>query len=165
MATWEVQTANTHFPSLRKLKTYIEIYARLRYYAVQIGDFLPTFGDDIFDPILVFLALDDGTIRCTRNCCKELDNLCTGRSPLYLSEKMKSFVSSTSPHKLLCIVMFRCRYALCYKSEGRWFDSTWYHWNFSLTKSFLSHYGPGFDSASNRNGYQEYFLGVKAAGA
>jgi len=32
-------------------------------------------------------------------------------------------------------------------------------------KSFLSHYGPGVDSASNRNEYQEYFLGVKAAGA
>ena len=28
-----------------------------------------------------------------------------------------------------------------------------------------SHYGPGFDSASNRNEYQVYFLGVKAAGA
>jgi len=22
---------------------------------------------------------------------------------------------------------------LCYKSEGRWFDSNWCHWNFSLT--------------------------------
>ena len=22
---------------------------------------------------------------------------------------------------------------LCYKSEGRWFDPTWCHWNFSLT--------------------------------
>jgi hypothetical protein len=32
-------------------------------------------------------------------------------------------------------------------------------------KSFRSHYGPGIDSASNRNEYQEYFLGVKAAGA
>ena len=31
-------------------------------------------------------------------------------------------------------------------------------------KSFRSHYGPGVDSASNRNVYQEYFLGVKAAG-
>ena len=31
--------------------------------------------------------------------------------------------------------------------------------------SFWSHYGPGVDSASNRNEYQEYFLGVKAAGA
>ena len=32
-------------------------------------------------------------------------------------------------------------------------------------KSFRSHYGPGVDSASNRNEYQEYFLGVKMAGA
>jgi len=32
-------------------------------------------------------------------------------------------------------------------------------------KSFRSHYGPGVDSASNRNEYQVYFLGVKAAGA
>jgi len=32
-------------------------------------------------------------------------------------------------------------------------------------KSFRSHYGPGVDSASNRNEYQEYFLGVKTAGA
>jgi len=27
------------------------------------------------------------------------------------------------------------------------------------------HYGPGFDSASNRNEYQEDFLGIKAVGA
>ena len=54
---------------------------------------------------------------------------------------------------------------LCYKSEGRWFDSRWCHRNFSLTQSFRSHYGPGVDSASNRNEYQEYFLGLKAAGA
>jgi len=32
-------------------------------------------------------------------------------------------------------------------------------------KSFRSHYGPVVDSASNRNEYQEHFLGVKAAGA
>ena len=32
-------------------------------------------------------------------------------------------------------------------------------------KSFRSHYGPGVDSASNRNEYQEHFLGLKAAGA
>jgi len=32
-------------------------------------------------------------------------------------------------------------------------------------KSFRSHYGHGVDSASNRNEYQEYFLGIKAAGA
>jgi hypothetical protein len=50
---------------------------------------------------------------------------------------------------------------LHYKSEGRWFDPRWCHWH----KSFWSHYGPGVDSASNWNEYQEYFLGVNAAGA
>jgi len=55
--------------------------------------------------------------------------------------------------------------ALRYKPEGRGFDSRWCHWNFSLTLTFRPHYGPGVDSASNRNEYQEYFLGVKAAGS
>ena len=32
-------------------------------------------------------------------------------------------------------------------------------------KSFRSHYGPGVDSASNRNEYQEYLLEAKLAGA
>ena len=50
---------------------------------------------------------------------------------------------------------------LRYKSEGRWFDSRWCHWNFSLTYFFRSHYDPGVDSASNRNEYQENFLGGK----
>jgi len=45
---------------------------------------------------------------------------------------------------------------LCYKSEGSIPDDI---------KSFRSHYGPGLDSASSRNEYQEHFLGVKAAGA
>jgi hypothetical protein len=50
--------------------------------------------------------------------------------------------------------------ALRYKSEGRRFDSRWDCWNFSMT-SFRPHYGPGVDSASNRNEYQEYFLESK----
>jgi len=32
-------------------------------------------------------------------------------------------------------------------------------------KSFRLHYGPRVESASNRHEYQEYFLGVKLAGA
>ena len=32
-------------------------------------------------------------------------------------------------------------------------------------KSLRSHYGPGVDSVSNRNKYQEHFLRVKSAGA
>ena len=50
---------------------------------------------------------------------------------------------------------------LCYKSEVRWFVSSSCHWNFSLTYSFRSHHGPVGDSASYRNEYQVYFLGVK----
>jgi hypothetical protein len=53
--------------------------------------------------------------------------------------------------------------ALRYKPVGRGFDSRWCYWNFSMT--FWQHYGPGVDSASNRNEYQVCFLEVKAAGA
>ena len=55
--------------------------------------------------------------------------------------------------------------AVRYKPAGRGFDSQWRHWNFSVTLSFRSHYGPVVDSASNINEYQVYFLGMKAAGA
>jgi hypothetical protein len=48
--------------------------------------------------------------------------------------------------------------ALRYKPRGRGFDSRW-------SQSFRSHCGPGVDSASNRNEYQESFLGVKTTGA
>jgi hypothetical protein len=34
-----------------------------------------------------------------------------------------------------------------------------------VIESFRPHYGPGVDPDSNRNEYQEYFLGVKAASA
>ena len=44
-------------------------------------------------------------------------------------------------------------------------NATLYNTIFIDTKSFRSHYGPGVDSDSNRNEYQEHFLGVKAAGA
>jgi hypothetical protein len=37
--------------------------------------------------------------------------------------------------------------------------------NFQLHNPSGHTYSPGVDSASNRNEYQEYFLGVKAAGA
>jgi len=53
--------------------------------------------------------------------------------------------------------------ALSYKPAGRGFGSRWCNWNFSVTYSFRSQCGPGVDSASNRNEYQVYFQGVKAA--
>jgi len=54
--------------------------------------------------------------------------------------------------------------ALCYKSEG--VRSQLVSLEFFIDiRSFRSHYGPAVYSASNRNEYQEHFLGVKAAGA
>jgi len=55
---------------------------------------------------------------------------------------------------------------LCYKSEGRFGSIPAGVSGFFIDiKSFRSHYGPGVDSASNRNEHQDYFLRVKAAGA
>jgi hypothetical protein len=48
---------------------------------------------------------------------------------------------------------------LCYKSEGR--RSLEFFIDIILPIALW----PWFDSASNRNEYQEHFLGVKAAGA
>jgi hypothetical protein len=45
--------------------------------------------------------------------------------------------------------------ALRYKPEGCGFDG--------VTEIFHFIYGPGVDSASNRNEYQEYFLGGKGS--
>jgi hypothetical protein len=36
---------------------------------------------------------------------------------------------------------------------------------FFIDLILLAHYGPGVHSTSNRNGYQRYLLGIKAAGA
>jgi hypothetical protein len=46
--------------------------------------------------------------------------------------------------------------ALCYKPDGRGIESRWGGF-FQFTLSFKPHYGPGIDSASNRNEYQESF--------
>ena len=51
--------------------------------------------------------------------------------------------------------------ALRSRPAGRGFDFLWSHLNFSVTQSFRSHYGPGVDSALNKNEYRVYFLGGK----
>ena len=51
--------------------------------------------------------------------------------------------------------------AVPYKPEVRGFDSRLCHLNFSLTQPFRPQYGPGVDSASDRNEFQKYFLGRK----
>ena len=55
--------------------------------------------------------------------------------------------------------------AMRYNLEGRVFDSRWCHWIFLIDIIFRPQYGPGVDSPSNRNEYQECFLGAKAADA
>jgi len=47
------------------------------------------------------------------------------------------------------------------QARSRGFCSRWCYWNFLFSKSFRQHYGPGVDSASNRNDHQDYFMGDK----
>ena len=77
-------------------------------------------------------------------------------SPLHGSHLLICDVHNISGHPVAQLVQ-----ALRYKPEGCGLDSRWCHWNFSLTYSFRPHNGPGFDSASKRNEYQEYFLAGK----
>jgi len=51
---------------------------------------------------------------------------------------------------------------LCYKSDGPGSIPASVSGFLIDIISFRSHYGPGVDSASNRNEYQEYFLGGKS---
>jgi hypothetical protein len=62
-------------------------------------------------------------------------------------------------------MLAQVEHAVAQLVEALRFDSRWCYWNFSMTQSFLPQYGPGVYSASNSDEYQEYFLGVEAAGA
>jgi hypothetical protein len=85
------------------------------------------------------------------NCLHQTDVYSTNSTPIY--------AVSINIHKHNQLGVGGAE-VLRYKSKGRGFD-----WSFSLTYFFRPHYGPGVDSASKRNDYQEYFQGVKAAGA
>jgi hypothetical protein len=52
-----------------------------------------------------------------------------------------------------------------YRSEGCGFDSPMVSLEFFIDTIFPAALWPGVDSASKRNEYQEYFLGVKSASA
>jgi hypothetical protein len=72
---------------------------------------------------------------------------------IFTMDENSSFFTRSMEHAVTLLVE-----ALRYKPEDRVFDSRWCHWTFSWTSSFRPHYGPGDDSASKRNEYQEYFL-------
>ena len=63
-------------------------------------------------------------------------------------------LSRNSPHAVTQLVD-----ALRYKPEGHGFDSRWCHIPSGRTMAL------GWTQSLNRNEYQEYFLGLKAAGA
>ena len=112
------------------------------------------------------------TLRHTKFCRTPVDEGSNPRGDLYLTiHDTNRTRTSMSPAEFETVIPASGKHAVAhlvdalrYKSEGHGFDSRWCHWNFSLPSSFRPHYGPGFDSASNRNEYQEYLLGVKAAG-
>jgi hypothetical protein len=58
----------------------------------------------------------------------------------------------------LCHAVAQLVKELRYKPEDHGFDIRWTQWNFSLAQFFRPHFGPGIESASNRNQYQKYFL-------
>jgi hypothetical protein len=81
---------------------------------------------------------------------------------LYRSHSVtSSLVTAMSTH---CVTL-QLLEALCCKQEWRSLDSRWSHCIFQLTLSFQVHYGPGVDSASNRNEYQESSCEWRAVGA
>jgi len=48
-----------------------------------------------------------------------------------------------------------------YRPEGRGFDSRRGNWVFFIYLILLPQYGPGVDSASNRNEHRGYLIGSK----
>jgi hypothetical protein len=65
---------------------------------------------------------------------------------------------------LLTIQVVQLVEALHYKLEGHTFNSQCGHWDFSLPQTFQPNCGPGADSASNTNEYQDYLLGGGGGG-
>jgi hypothetical protein len=63
---------------------------------------------------------------------------------------MKTDIASSSIARSSILVK-----ALCYKLEGRDFETRWGKYNFSIYLILPAALGPGVHSASNRNEYQK----------
>jgi hypothetical protein len=89
-----------------------------------------------------------------------------GICKLEVAGKTNCFCSQISAHNRTCACIIRhvttyWRGGARGGAAGCGFDFRWCRWNFSLTWSIRPHYGPGVDSASNRNEYQGYYLVVE----
>ena len=118
----------------------------------------------------VLNALDFIWLLHLKHCCKILNkpcsdlNLCIlysiprirNEQPIHTQQYQQTFFIIFYSHRGTAVAQWlRCCASIPAGVSGFFVD----------IKSFRSHYGPGVDSASNRNEYQEYFLGVKAVGA
>jgi len=65
----------------------------------------------------------------------------------------------TMCRRSFCTVCFSCSYVISLNRRVAGSIPAGVSGFFIDIKCFRSHYGPGVDSASNRNEYQEYFLG------
>jgi hypothetical protein len=56
-----------------------------------------------------------------------------GRTEIEVNEHLKNNSVRTLPeYSFKPFIIIIIIIILCYESEGRWFDSRWCHWNFSL---------------------------------
>jgi hypothetical protein len=95
------------------------------------------------------------------NCSEERHVCVDNAARANCSDKRHVCVDNAAwPFVLIRVASFFARFMCFTGSPKTNFECRWcsIHWNFSLT---YSHYGPGVDSASNRNKYQEYSLGGK----
>jgi hypothetical protein len=83
----------------------------------------------------------------------------------YHERKLFSCLSSQCPHQIstryTAQIVVR---ALCYKKDGRWFETWWAEWIVSIYLILLATLGSGVYSASNRNEYQKQNVNVSRGG-
>ena len=117
-----------------------------------------------FPNYLIFLKRF-GNCSCLLHCSK-LPGLFLAYA-LYIFQYAFLF-SLTYVHLLLRTMYMNCSKFYIYCSVHHnilWNNQQMQLYAVNFIFIFRSHYGPGVDSASNRNEYQENFLGVNAAGA
>jgi hypothetical protein len=92
------------------------------------------------------------------NCLHFVHDLCSNDTQIPPSTSIPSVKGNriVTPQTYFLFGTLGSVDALCYKPEDRGFDSRLGNWifQFTSTQSFQQYYGPGIDSAPNRNEYQ-----------